>query len=255
MRFPPRVTYANVVATLALFIALGGAAWAAAKLPKNSVGTAQLKRSAVTTGKIRNEAVTGAKIRKGTIEGSRIDLSTLGAVPLATSATTATSAAKAELATKAETAETAGNTKALGGEGSDTYLGRVAQAAANGENLHISSSGVTEATPGSGPLAIEVPDGVEFVVVDGAASFADAASNVELWVQAEEPCAAQGFGYENQMYGTLASGSSRQELSQHLVFAVGAGIHTYRLCVRASPGVDVFSRTLSVMTVPKGASG
>jgi len=37
-----RVTYANVVATLALFLALGGGAYAAFKLPANSVGTRQL---------------------------------------------------------------------------------------------------------------------------------------------------------------------------------------------------------------------
>jgi hypothetical protein len=33
------LTYANVIATLALFIALGGGAYAAFKLPKGSVGS------------------------------------------------------------------------------------------------------------------------------------------------------------------------------------------------------------------------
>ena len=33
------LTYANVVASLALFLALGGAAYAATQLPQNSVGT------------------------------------------------------------------------------------------------------------------------------------------------------------------------------------------------------------------------
>ncbi|HVX33230.1 MAG TPA: hypothetical protein VHA80_08825 [Solirubrobacterales bacterium] len=46
------LTYANVAATLALFLALGGAAYAATQLPRNSVGTAQLRREAVTAGKI-----------------------------------------------------------------------------------------------------------------------------------------------------------------------------------------------------------
>lgn len=46
------LTYANVVASLALFLALGGAAFAATQLPRNSVGTGQLKRGAVTAGKI-----------------------------------------------------------------------------------------------------------------------------------------------------------------------------------------------------------
>jgi len=46
------LTYANVVASLALFLALGGAAFAATQLPRNSVGTGQLKAEAVTAGKI-----------------------------------------------------------------------------------------------------------------------------------------------------------------------------------------------------------
>ena len=39
--------YSNVIASLALFVALGGAA-VAAGLPKNSVGPKQIKRGAVT---------------------------------------------------------------------------------------------------------------------------------------------------------------------------------------------------------------
>jgi hypothetical protein len=46
------LSYANVVASLALFLALGGAAFAATQLPRNSVGTGQLKPEAVTAGKI-----------------------------------------------------------------------------------------------------------------------------------------------------------------------------------------------------------
>jgi hypothetical protein len=43
----PRLSYANVVATLALFIALGGSSYAALKLPRNSVGAAQIRSGAV----------------------------------------------------------------------------------------------------------------------------------------------------------------------------------------------------------------
>ncbi len=51
-----RLTYANVIATAALFLALGGAAVAATQLPRNSVGTGQLKPEAVTAGKIARKA-------------------------------------------------------------------------------------------------------------------------------------------------------------------------------------------------------
>jgi hypothetical protein len=46
-RIAERLTYANVVATLALFVALGGASYAAIQLPANSVGRAQLRNGAV----------------------------------------------------------------------------------------------------------------------------------------------------------------------------------------------------------------
>jgi hypothetical protein len=62
MRIPrPQLNYANVIATIALFVALGGAAIAAG-LPKNSVGPKQLKRGAVTAPDIRRGAVTAGKI-------------------------------------------------------------------------------------------------------------------------------------------------------------------------------------------------
>ena len=48
------LTYANVVGTLALFIALGGVSYAAVKLPAKSVGTKQLKTGAVTSAKVRD---------------------------------------------------------------------------------------------------------------------------------------------------------------------------------------------------------
>jgi hypothetical protein len=84
-----KLTYANVTATLALIIAVGGAsAFAATQLPKNSVGAKQLKKNSVTTAKIKNEAVTAAKVKKGTLTGAQINLSTLGTVPSATSAQT-----------------------------------------------------------------------------------------------------------------------------------------------------------------------
>jgi hypothetical protein len=61
-RLRGKLTYSNVIASLALFIALGGAAVAATTLPKNSVGPNQIKRGAVTTAKLRRSAVTSGKL-------------------------------------------------------------------------------------------------------------------------------------------------------------------------------------------------
>jgi hypothetical protein len=52
-RLTSRLSYANVIATLALFIALGGSSYAALKLPKNSVGSKQLKANAVSSSKVK----------------------------------------------------------------------------------------------------------------------------------------------------------------------------------------------------------
>lgn len=51
-RLRGNLTYANVMATIAVFMVLGGSAVAATHLPGNSVGTKQLKKGAVTPGKL-----------------------------------------------------------------------------------------------------------------------------------------------------------------------------------------------------------
>lgn len=81
-----KLSYANVVATLALFIALGGVSWAAVKLPKNSVGSAQIKKNAITSAKIKKNAITGTKIKNGSLTGGDINAGTLGKVPSAANA-------------------------------------------------------------------------------------------------------------------------------------------------------------------------
>ena len=55
-RIRSRLTFANVIACTALFVALGGGAYAATQLPKNSVGTKQLKKAAVTPAKLSKAA-------------------------------------------------------------------------------------------------------------------------------------------------------------------------------------------------------
>ncbi len=52
-----RVGYANVMSTIAVFIALGGTSYAVIKLPRNSVGSTQLRADAVTSSKVRNGTI------------------------------------------------------------------------------------------------------------------------------------------------------------------------------------------------------
>jgi hypothetical protein len=70
-RFRPKLSYANVIATIALFIALGGAA-VAANLPKRSVGAAQLKKGAVTAAALRKAAVTSGKLAPKSVVAGKL---------------------------------------------------------------------------------------------------------------------------------------------------------------------------------------
>src|SRR3954470_11383676 len=68
-----RLTYANVIATLALFLALGGTGYAALKLPKNSVGSKQIKKNAVTSTKVKN-----GSLKKGDFAAGQLPAGAVG---------------------------------------------------------------------------------------------------------------------------------------------------------------------------------
>ncbi|HEU5104257.1 MAG TPA: hypothetical protein VFU11_00295 [Solirubrobacterales bacterium] len=93
-----RLTYANVMSSLALFLVLGGAtAFAATKiganqLKANSVKTGKIVKEAITTSKIKNGAVTTNKIADNAVTGAKADEGTFGQVPSAKTADVAGSA-------------------------------------------------------------------------------------------------------------------------------------------------------------------
>jgi hypothetical protein len=62
---PGWLSYANLTASVALFIALGGAAYAATVLPRNSVGTRQLRKGAVTAAKVRRGSLIASDFKFG----------------------------------------------------------------------------------------------------------------------------------------------------------------------------------------------
>jgi hypothetical protein len=91
-----RVTYSNVIATMALFIALGGVA-VAAGLPRNSVGPKQLKRGAVTTAKIRKQAVTSGKLAPKSVINGKLGPNSVGPGNIGNGAVTTAKLAKASV--------------------------------------------------------------------------------------------------------------------------------------------------------------
>ena len=68
-RVRAQLSYANVTASLALFIALGGTTYAATSLPRNSVGSKQIRTNAVGATELRRNAVRSTEIRNRTIKG------------------------------------------------------------------------------------------------------------------------------------------------------------------------------------------
>ncbi len=127
-----RLSYANVMATAALFLALTGVGVAAFKVPKNSVGTKQLKKHAVKAAKVKPNSLTGATINEAT----------LGTVPSAQTAGTATSAQSAE------------DAQALGGEPASAFQARVSDACSSGEAISsiAADGGVGCQATGSGTI-------------------------------------------------------------------------------------------------------
>ncbi len=92
-----RPSPALVISILALFVALGGSAYAATKvgtkdIKANAITSAKIKKNAVTTAKIKKNAVTTAKIKKDAVTGAKVKESTLGTVPSATNSVNATNA-------------------------------------------------------------------------------------------------------------------------------------------------------------------
>ncbi len=73
--------YANVTATLALIVALGGTSYAAIKLPSNSVGSKQIKKRAITHSKLRANAVTSGIVRNGSLRAKDFKAGQLPAGP------------------------------------------------------------------------------------------------------------------------------------------------------------------------------
>lgn len=145
-----RLTYANVMSSIAVFLVIGGgAAFAATNLSKNSVGTRELKpkavktailaRNAVRTGKVGFEAIKAGKLaknavptnrlRNNAVTGEKVNESTLGTVP---------------------------DADKLGGKGSGEYVGKsellwaLVDADAGGAAIVRSRGATSASSPGLG---------------------------------------------------------------------------------------------------------
>ena len=118
---PHRPSPAMVVALLALFVAMGGAGYAATQLPVNSVGSRQLKTDAVKSSKVKNGTLNSGDVKDNSLTGGDIDESRLGIVPGAINAFNAANATNAQNANNASNAQ---NATQLGGVAANNYAQR-----------------------------------------------------------------------------------------------------------------------------------
>jgi len=82
----PKLTYANVTSTLALFLALGGVSWAAisvgtGQIRNNSIRTQDLRNDQIRSRDIRNRTIVNRDVLTNTLSGLQINENTLGRVP------------------------------------------------------------------------------------------------------------------------------------------------------------------------------
>jgi hypothetical protein len=95
-RLRSSLTYANVMATAALFVALGGTSYAVAtgsidsrEIKNNAVRSTDIQNNQVSTGDLRNNSASGRDIRNGSLTGDDVLESALGEVPNANQAANA----------------------------------------------------------------------------------------------------------------------------------------------------------------------
>jgi hypothetical protein len=108
---------ALIVASIALFVALGGTSYAVTQLPKNSVGTKQIKKSAVTS----------VKIKDGTVAAGDLAPTLLSSLGLSSTGATGAAGANGSKGEKGDTGAT-GSAGAQGAAGAQGIPGPTASA-------------------------------------------------------------------------------------------------------------------------------
>jgi hypothetical protein len=112
-----RVTFANVSALLALFVALGGSSYAAIR-----VGSEQIANNSIRSKDIKNNQIRGKDIRKGTVRGTDVRDGDLKGKDVRDDTISGDDVKESSLGA-VPNAALAANAAALGGKPSSAYLG------------------------------------------------------------------------------------------------------------------------------------
>lgn len=183
-RLRRHLSYANVVASIALFTALGGSAYAASKINggdivNQSIAGKKLKNGTITNKQIKKGTITSAQVQSGSLNSTVINVSTLGTVPSAQSAVTATSAETATRATTATSAQTAAEATSAGTAKTAT------------EANHAATAGDAETLDGNSAedLTLSCPEETELY---GGMCWDEDARASRNWILAAKDCGDEG---------------------------------------------------------------
>jgi hypothetical protein len=138
LRLRRHLSYANVMASVAVFLALGGVGYAATSINGN-----QLKKGTVGAGKLKKATLGSKQVKPDGLTGSVIDESTLAIVPSAQTASSATTATSAQTATTATTAVSA-TTATTAANADHATTATTASSAEDAETLEGFSAGELE---------------------------------------------------------------------------------------------------------------
>ncbi len=140
-----RLSPALVISLVALFAALGGTVYAAARIDGKAIKLKslpgnRLKVGSVPGNRLKPGALAGGSLAPGSVTGTQVDASTLGQVPSALNAVNAESAGSAQTAVNAQHADDALNAvSAVNAEHADnatTVNGHTVQCAASTTLFH-----------------------------------------------------------------------------------------------------------------------
>jgi hypothetical protein len=147
------LSVANVLSCTALFVALGGSAFAAVKLNAGQVKAVNIARQAVTNPKIKQQAVTSGKIKNGTVNAVDLGAGQVTNEKIATGAVTGKKIAKKAvsprtLATEAVTAEKLANGSIVASKLAPTFYEQLVRNVA-----YESKQSVSDSEPNKSALA------------------------------------------------------------------------------------------------------
>jgi hypothetical protein len=146
-----RLSYANVMSTLAVMIALGGTSYAAFSLPNNSVTSKKIKNGAVHTSDLGNAAVTGKKLANNAVSTAKITPAAVGTTQLGNAAVTASKLAPAAVTSTALAPNSVSESNIVPG----SLNGQAFKCAAGDEGLDNRDECFFAVTSGSGLTWIE----------------------------------------------------------------------------------------------------